>query len=80
MRDRINVASKLCGVKFTPHDLRDTSATIMLRETANIYAVKEHLGHSNVSVTEQCYADYNIQDKTTAVHTIEKKMFSLTAQ
>lgn len=80
IRNRIKVVSKLCGVDFTVHDLRDTSATMMLRETENIYAVKEHLGHSNVAVTEACYADWNMKDKTKAVHTLQRKMISLVAQ
>ena len=80
IRNRIDVASKIAGFKFTTHDLRDTSATMMLRETANIYAVKEHLGHSNVQVTQDAYADWNIQDKTKAVHSIESKILSLAVQ
>ena len=80
IRNRIDVASNKVGFKFTVHDLRDTSATMMLRETANIYAVKEHLGHSNVQVTQDAYADWNIQDKTKAVHSIENKILSLTVQ
>jgi len=61
--DRIIIASNTVGFKFTPHDLRDTSATILLRESGNIYAVKEHLGHANVKDTEDAYADWIMDDK-----------------
>lgn len=63
IRSRITVASKVSEIPFTPHDLRDTSATILLRESGNIYAVKEHLGHANVKDTENAYADWIRDDK-----------------
>lgn len=64
--DRIKVASKTSGIHFTPHDLRDTGATLILRSTSNIYAAKEFCGHRSVRDTEQSYADYNIYDKKNA--------------
>ena len=66
--DRIAVASKISGIKFTPHDLRDTGATLVLRSTGNIYAAKEFCGHASVKDTELAYADYNINDKTNATN------------
>jgi integrase len=48
------------------HDLRDTSATILLRKSGNIYAVKEHLGHANVKDTQDAYADWINDDKIEA--------------
>ena len=64
--DRIKTASRISGIHFTPHDLRDTGATLILRSTGNIYAAKEFCGHKSVRDTEQSYADYNIHDKKNA--------------
>ena len=66
IRSRIERASKISGIKFTMHDLRDTSATILLRKSGNIYAVKEHLGHANVKDTQDAYADWINDDKIEA--------------
>lgn len=38
---------------LTPHDLRDTAASLMLQATGDLYYVKEQLGHSSVKVTER---------------------------
>jgi len=72
--DRIVVASNTVGFKFTPHDFRDTSATILLRESGNIYAVKEHLGHANVKDTEDAYADWIMDDKVKSSVSIVKSI------
>ena len=76
--DRIVVASDTVGFKFTPHDFRDTSATILLRESGNIYAVKEHLGHANVKDTEDAYADWIMDDKRKSSNSIVKGLNRLT--
>ena len=76
--DRIVYASKKVGFKFTPHDFRDTSATILLRESGNIYAVKEHLGHANVKDTEDAYADWIMDDKVKSSTSIIKALNKLT--
>ena len=65
---RMAVASKKAGIHFTPHDLRDTGATMILRATGNIYAAKEFCGHKSVKDTEESYADYNIYDKKNATN------------
>ena len=75
--DRIVYASKKVGFKFTPHDFRDTSATILLRESGNIYAVKEHLGHANVKDTQDAYADWIMDDKVKSSASIVKSIGSL---
>ncbi len=72
--DRIVSASEKVGFKFTPHDFRDTSATILLRESGNIYAVKEHLGHANVKDTEDAYADWIMDDKVQSSASIVKSI------
>jgi len=64
--DRIVTARQISGIHFTPHDLRDTGATLVLRSTGNIYAAKEFCGHKSVRDTEESYADYNIHDKKNA--------------
>ena len=80
IRSRMSVASNIVGFKFTCHDLRDTSATILLRKSKNIYAVKEHLGHSSVKVTESSYADWVMEDKKKSSNQIATSLINLTAQ
>lgn len=40
---------------ISSHDLRKTSATLLRKAGAELWQVKEHLGHSNVALTERCY-------------------------
>jgi integrase len=75
--DRIRTASKISGYHFTPHDLRDTGATLILRSTGNIYAAKEFCGHKSVRDTEESYADYNIYDKKNATNKLLNHLGSL---
>ena len=75
--DRIRTASKISGYHFTPHDLRDTGATLILRSTGNIYAAKEFCGHKSVRDTEESYADYNIYDKKNATSKLLNHLGSL---
>ena len=41
-----------CGVKVTPHMLRHTFATTMLRRSGDLYGVSKALGHRQVAQTE----------------------------
>jgi len=75
--DRIKAASKISKIPFTPHDLRDTGATLILRSTNNIYAAKEFCGHKSVRDTERSYADYNISDKANATGKLLKHLGNL---
>lgn len=40
------------GVAFTPHQLRHTFATVMLRRSGDLYGVSKALGHRQVAQTE----------------------------
>ena len=42
--------------KITPHKLRSTFGTNLYRETGDIYAVADFLGHKDVNTTRKHYA------------------------
>ncbi len=45
------------------HDLRHTSATLLMRKHHQLFDVKEWLGHSDISTTANLYAHYQLEDK-----------------
>jgi integrase len=45
------------GVKIRRHDMRHTAGMRMMRETGDIKATSEFLGHSGVAITEHFYLD-----------------------
>lgn len=47
----INKISKKSGIKFYPHLLRHTFATLMLEGGCNIYALSRMMGHSDIKTT-----------------------------
>lgn len=63
--------AKQAGIerRVTPHDLRHTAATRMLRETGNIRKVQEFLGHSDVSTT-MIYTQVLAEDVAEAVDAV----------
>ena len=44
---------------ITPHALRHTSATWMVRGGVSMYIVSKYLGHSSIRVTESVYAHHS---------------------
>lgn len=57
----VKQATKKAGLKeYSPHKLRHTSATLMLKNGVDIRAIQEVLGHSNLATT-QIYA--HVDDK-----------------
>lgn len=55
-------ATKRAGVKARIHDLRHTAATRTLRETGNLRLVQKLLGHTDIKITAEFYADVLLED------------------
>ena len=43
--------AKRSGIKFHPHMLRHTFATTVMAKNANVFAVKDIMGHSSLQTT-----------------------------
>lgn len=63
--------AKRAGIdkRVTPHTLRHTAATLLLKSRRNLREVQEFLGHSNVSTT-QVYTHVLAEDLVEAVDTM----------
>ncbi len=59
--------SRRSGVKFHAHRFRHTYASLMASQGADLYALKELLGHSNVTTT-QIYLHSNIEILANVYH------------
>ena len=55
------------GFKCTFHDLRHTFATMMIAGGTDVRTVASYLGHANVSMTLDTYADVDPDAKKAAV-------------
>lgn len=69
---RINVEYK----KF--HSIRDTYATKLIRLGANITTVKDLLGHSSISITEQYYVFVFPEDRAETANLLNSLILSKT--
>ena len=58
---------KMNGFKCTFHDLRHTFATMMIAGGTDVRTVASYLGHANVSMTLDTYADVDPDAKRAAV-------------
>ena len=54
--------------KITPHKLRSTFGTDLYRQTGDIYAVADFLGHKDVNTTRKHYADFDENQKKIEKH------------
>ena len=52
IRLRFNLMSERCGLTVTPHMLRHSFATYMLRQGVSIRHIQQYLGHAKISTTE----------------------------
>ncbi len=52
-RKNLSLACKKSGVKFTPHDLRHSFATDILRITGDIRIAQDILGHKSIDTTQK---------------------------
>ena len=58
---------------FTPHVLRHTAATKLLRRTGNAKLVQKYLGHSDVATTLRFYVDVFPEDLKYAAEILSEK-------
>ena len=63
---------KMNNFDCTFHDLRHTFATMMIANGVDVRTVASYLGHANVSMTLDIYADVDPQAKESAVGKIEQ--------
>jgi len=72
----LNHLARLCrqaGIKVvSPHELRHTAATIGLMSNGNLHAVKELLGHSQVSLTADLYGHALLESKRGLTNDLEE--------
>lgn len=68
-RSWLNTIAKACGLKITPHDMRRTCATIILRATGNLVAASQRLGHSGTEITGRLYAHVKPDDQVEIMNT-----------
>ena len=57
---------------LTPHDLRHTVATNLIREKVPLIDVSKLLGHSSTAITERIYVNHQPQFLTGAIKRLEK--------
>jgi integrase len=55
-RDVFDSAVEALGLKITPHNLRDTAASLAIQEGASVVAVARLLGHESAATTLNQYA------------------------
>jgi len=58
---------------FTPHALRHTAATKLLRRTGNAKLVQKYLGHSDVATTLRFYVDIFPEDLKNAAELLSER-------
>lgn len=57
-RDVFDPAVKALGLNITPHNLRDTAASLAIQEGASVVAVARLLGHESAATTLNHYAGF----------------------
>jgi integrase len=55
-RDSFDPAAAALGLKLTPHNLRDTAASLAIQAGASVVAVARLLGHESAATTLNHYA------------------------
>ncbi len=75
MRKELTVAARQAGCSIcpTPHQLRHTYATTMLRAGASLFAVKKLLGHRSIEMTMR-YVEVSQEDLQREYHRARQKM------
>ena len=73
VQDLFKRFSKKVGQKITPHMLRHTHATELIKEGWDMALVKKRLGHQSIQTTINIYTHLNNQDLKNAVKNYEQR-------
>jgi len=65
-RDSFDPAAAALGLKLTPHNLRDTAASLAIHAGASVVAVARLLGHESAATTLNLYTGLFPTDLTTS--------------
>ena len=66
--------SQITGISFSCHDLRRLSGQILVKDSKSKELAQEFYGHSDMSVTEDSYADYTDNEIKYAHGILEKEL------
>jgi site-specific recombinase XerD len=75
--------SKLCEAAglghWHPHELRHSSASLMLAQGTALHVVSEVLGHASIAITKDVYGHLLESDKRAAAESMSQMLFSTPA-
>jgi len=71
---KMNEVSQITGISFSCHDLRRLSGQILVKDSKSKELAQEFYGHSDMSVTEDSYADFTDNEIKYAHGILEKEL------
>ena len=74
---RMHEISQITGISFSCHDLRRLSGQILVKDSKSKELARQFYGHSDMSVTEESYADFSDNEIRYAQEIIEKELANM---
>jgi integrase len=74
---KMNEISQITGIAFTCHDLRRLSGQILIKDSKSKELARQFYGHSDISVTENSYADFSDNEIKYAQGILERELTNL---